>query len=150
MRRREFMMLLGGIAAWSLLELCISTTVLARDSSRFVCSGFAGLEIDGQSVKAAISIDFSDSRDVTGKRRKYVLSSIYQNRMFQGVTFSPGDSYLGTISLLRGRRTYYVGTFDLDRKQLVMTLEGTINVDLEGRPAFHAAKAKLPCVDLSF
>jgi hypothetical protein len=52
-----------------------SDTALARDSSRFVCSGIAELH-DGDAVsQLGISIDFFDSRAGNGDARKYVLSS---------------------------------------------------------------------------
>jgi hypothetical protein len=74
----------------SLFALCISTNVFARDSSRFVCSGFADVKSkDGQTWKSAISIDFFDHR--SGRRqaaRKYTLSSICQQDLFLGVLYT--------------------------------------------------------------
>src|SRR6516162_2945884 len=84
------------------LSLSATSAALGRDSSRLVCSGIA--EIDGVSPeKIALSIDFVDHRAMGGVNREYVLSSIYQGKLFQGKIISTSDVWGGKIVLNNSR-----------------------------------------------
>ena len=138
----------------SLFALCISTNVFARDSSRFVCSGFADVKSkDGQTWKSAISIDFFDHRSERRQAaRKYTLSSIYQQDLFQGVLYTSDVPYKGKISLQRARKVYFTGEFNLDTQQdggATMKLDGKLNDDPAESKTMERVTATLPCVDLS-
>jgi hypothetical protein len=126
-------------------------TALGRDSSRLVCSGIAEIDYGVPPEKIAISIDFLDRRAVGGVNREYVLSSIYQGRLFQGKIISTSDVWGGKIVLSNSRNKLFVGTFKLERQDdaYAMSLDGKINKDPSGRSTLIVAKAKLPCVDLS-
>jgi hypothetical protein len=132
------------------LSLSATGAALGRDSSRLVCSGIA--EIDGVSPeKIALSIDFVDHRAMGGVNREYVLSSIYQGKLFQGKIVSTLDVWGGKIVLNNSRNKLFVGTFRVERQDdaYTMSLEGKINKDPSGRSTLIATKTKLPCVDLS-
>jgi hypothetical protein len=142
-------------AAFSALAfgLCISGTAFARDSSRYVCSGFA--ELGGDSAdKMGVSIDFYDSRAPGGSGRKYVLSAIYQGKLFQAAVLDKGEGEYaqGKITLKNPRSKLFVGSFKLEKGQdesYTMSLDGKINEDPGSSKELRPAKAKLPCVDLS-
>jgi hypothetical protein len=125
---------------------------LARDSSRYVCSGVADLGGDGE--KLGISMDFFDSRAAGGAARKYVLSSIYQGKLFQDAIIDRSDNFgQGKVTLKSGRSRFYSGSFKLEQQQggdgYVMSIEGKITNDPTGGGKLYPVKAKLPCVDLS-
>ena len=129
-------------------------TALARDSSRQVCSGIADLR-DGDAVsKLGISIDFFDSRFGKGDARRYVLSSIYQGKLWQGAWIDRSANFAqGTVTLKNGRSRLYEGSFKLERQKdgdsYVMSIEGKITDDPESGGKLLPVKASLPCVDLS-
>jgi len=130
-------------------------TALARDSSRFVCSGITDLR-DGDAVsKLGISIDFFDSRfGKGGDARKYVLSSIYQGKLFQGWWIDRSANFgQGTVTLKNGRSRLYEGSFKLERQKdgdsYMMSIDGKITDDPSSGGKLLPVKASLPCVDLS-
>jgi len=135
------------------LGLGAGGTALGRDSSRLVCSGFAELDYNGSQEKMAISIDFLDRRAAGGVNREYVLSSIYQRKLFQGKMVSTSDVWGGKIALSDGSRSkLFVGVFELEKGQndaYTMSLDGKVNRDPSGHATLITAKARLPCVDLS-
>jgi hypothetical protein len=139
-------------AAFSALAfgLCVASAAFARDSSRYVCSGFA--ELGGDSAdKMGISIDFYDSRAPGGSGRKFVLSSIYQGKLFQAAILDKAEDR-GQIALKNSQRKLFVGSFKLEKAQdesYTMSLDGKINDDPGSSKTLQPAKAKLPCVDLS-
>jgi hypothetical protein len=133
------------------LGVCVSTAAFARDSSRYVCSGFADLGSPADD-KMGISIDFYDSRAPGGNGRKFVLSSIYQGKLFQGSLINKDENDQGKVALKNGRRQLFVGSFKIDKAQddsYTMSLDGKINNDPGSSKTLQPAKAKLPCVDLS-
>jgi hypothetical protein len=135
------------------ITLCVPTAALARDSSRYVCSAVAGFRDGDANAKIAISIDFFDSRAPGGDGRRYVLSSIYQGKLFQGAMIDRSDNFgEGSISLKNGSSELYVGKFKLEQKDdsYVMAIDGRINEDPGSSRKLFAIKARLPCVDLSF
>jgi hypothetical protein len=142
------------VIKWTVLAvgLCLSSAAFARDSSRFVCSGFAELGADS-SDKMGISIDFFDSRAGGGNGRKYVLSSIYQGNLFQGTIIDKSEEFArGKVALKHSRSELFVGNFKLEKQQddtYTMSLDGKINNDPGSSKTLYPAKAKLPCVDLS-
>ncbi|HLH89690.1 MAG TPA: hypothetical protein VKX28_14650 [Xanthobacteraceae bacterium] len=135
--------------------LCVPAAALARDSTRQVCSAIAEFRDGDATTKIAVSIDFYDSRDPGGSDgRKYVLSSIYQGKLFQGSMIDKSDKFgEGTITLKNGRSELYAGKFKLEQQKddsYVMALDGRINEDPTASRKLYPIKAKLPCVNLSF
>jgi hypothetical protein len=132
--------------------LCISGVAFCRDSSRFVCSGVAEFTRGGTSEKIGISIDFLDVRARSGIGRKYILSSVYQTKLFQGSIIDVSDKYgQGEISLKNARFEFFIGRFELEMGQneaFTMGLDGKINDNPMGSKTLYPMKAKLPCVDL--
>lgn len=129
-------------------------SALARDSSRYVCSGVAQMGGDGGTSQIGISIDFFDSRADNGNARKYVLSSIYQGKLFQGTVIDRSDKFgQGTVTLKNGRSRLYAGSFKLEQQQgsdnYVMSIDGKITDDPTGDAKLYPVKVSLPCVDLS-
>jgi hypothetical protein len=134
--------------------LCVPTAALARDSSRYVCSAVAEFRDGDANSKIGVSIDFYDSRDPGGSDgRKYVLSSIYQSKLFQGSMIDKSDKFgEGAITLRNGRSELFVGKFKLEQQKddsYVMAIDGRINEDPGSSRKLFPIKAKLPCVDLS-
>jgi hypothetical protein len=123
------------------------STVLAQDTFRVVCSGFAS-NADNPSQKMGISIDFFDQR--SGTARKYTLSSIYQLKLWQGTITGSGGNYKGTVVLKNGSRRLFSGTFDLANgaQGYTMSLDGKLSEDPGNSPPFTAS-ASLPCVNLT-
>jgi hypothetical protein len=136
------------------LGLCAPATALARDSSRYVCSAVAEFsDQGGASSQIGVSIDFYDSRAPGGDGRKYVLSSIYQSKLFQGSMIDKSDTFgEGSISLKNGRSEFFVGKFKLEAQKddsYVMAIDGKINEDPGSSNKLFPIRAKLPCVNLS-
>jgi hypothetical protein len=136
------------------ITLCGTTAALARDSSRYVCSAVAEFRDGDANSKIGISIDFYDSRAPRGDGRKYVLSSIYQSKLFQGSMIDRSDKFgEGSVALKNGRTQLYAGSFKLEQKSggdsYVMSLDGKISDDPTDRGKAYPVKATLPCVDLS-
>jgi hypothetical protein len=136
------------------ITLCGTTAALARDSSRYVCSAVAEFRDGDANSKIGISIDFYDSRAPRGDGRKYVLSSIYQSKLFQGSMIDRSDNFgEGSISLKNGSSEFFVGKFKLEQQKddsYVMAIDGGINEDPGSSRKLFPIKARLPCVDLSF
>lgn len=135
------------------LGLCLSGTAFARDSSRYVCSAVAAYQVEGADSQIGVSIDFFDSRAEGGSARKYVLSSIYQGKLFQGSVIDRGETFgQGSITLKNGQSELFVGKFKLEQQKddsYVMAIEGKINDDPAAGKKLYPIKAKLPCVNLS-
>ena len=135
------------------LGLCVPATALARDSSRYVCSAVAAFSEDAN-WKIGVSIDFYNSRAPGTDGRRYVLSSVYQSKLFQGSMIDKSDKFgEGSISLKNGNREFFVGKFKLEQQKddsYVMAIDGKINEDPGSSKKLDPIKAKLPCVDLSF
>jgi len=134
------------------LGLCVSSAALARDSRQIVCSGFAEVDSGGSPDKMGISIDFYDHRAESGSGRTFVLSSIYQGKLYQGTTSDKSEEDKGRIALKHSRSQLFVGSFKLETQQddtYSMSLDGKINQDPDQTKKLYPAKAKLPCVDLS-
>jgi len=133
--------------------LCVCGAAFSRDSSRIVCSGVAEFVSSGSLEKIGISIDFLDVRAPRGIGREYILSSIYQGKLFQGSIIDKSDNYgQGRIILKNAQVEFFVGTFKLEIGQnnaYTMELDGKINDDPRGGKTLYLIKAKLPCVDLS-
>jgi hypothetical protein len=133
--------------------LCVPATALARDSSRYVCTAVAEFSDQGASSQIGVSIDFYDSRAPGGDGRRYVLSSIYQSKLFQGSMIDRSDKFgEGSISLKNGRAEFFVGKFRLEPQKddsYVMAIDGKINEDPGSSNKLYPIKAKLPCVNLS-
>jgi hypothetical protein len=133
--------------------LCASGTAFARDSSRYVCSAVAELKGDGATWRIGISIDFFDSRAESGDARKYVLSSIYQGKLFQGSMIDRSDKFgQGSVFLKNGRSLLFAGSFKLEQQKddsWVMAIDGKLNDDPAAGTKTYPVKAKLPCMDLS-
>jgi hypothetical protein len=86
------------------IGLCLSGTAFARDSSRYVCSAVAAYQAEGSDSQIGVSIDFFDSRAENGSARKYVLSSIYQGKLFQGAMIDRGETFgQGSIAMKNGQ-----------------------------------------------
>jgi hypothetical protein len=89
-----------------------------------------------------------------GTSRKYILSSIYQQKLFQGLLLDKSDEFgQGTITLTNSRSRFYAGSFKLEREKgesYIMVLDGKINNDPSSGNKLLPAKAKLPCVNLSY
>jgi hypothetical protein len=136
-----------------IVSICLSGTAYARDSARHVCSAVAELKIEGGSEKLGISIDFFDVRAENGNARKYVLSSVYQSKLFQGFTIDRGVNWgQGKIAMKTGNSQFYVGGFKLEQQSddsYTMVLDGMINIDPSASKKLYRVKAKLPCVNLS-
>jgi hypothetical protein len=139
--------------ALSAATLCVPGTAQARDSARYVCSAVAEYSADGGTSRIGVSIDFFDSRAEGGSARQYVLSSVYQSKLFQGTMIDRGDNYgQGSITMKNGASQFYVGTFKLEQQKdgsYVMVLDGKINDDPADAKVLYPIKARLPCVDLS-
>jgi len=140
-------------AAVAALVLSLPGAALARDSSRYVCSGVVAFRAEGADTQIGISIDFFDSRAENGSARKYVLSSIYQGKLFQGSMIDRSDNFgQGSISLKNGKSELFAGKFKLEPQQddrYVMAIDGKINDDpADGKNQFPIT-AKLPCLNLS-
>jgi hypothetical protein len=130
----------------------------ARDSAHYVCSAVASFQSGGSDSPIGISIVFDDTRGVGANGRKYVLSWVYQSRLFQGSLtdstkgFVQADSYLqGPVAIKNGKSQLYVGTFKLDQQSdqsYALELDGKITDD-PSSTKLYAVKATLPCVDLS-
>jgi hypothetical protein len=133
--------------------LCLSGTAFARDSSRYVCSAVADYRAEGVDSKIGVSIDFFDSRAEGGSARKYVLSSIYQGKLFQGAVIDRGETFgQGSIAMKNGQSELFVGTFKLEQQKddsYLMAIDGKINDDSAYNKKLFPIKAKLPCVNLS-
>jgi hypothetical protein len=140
-------------AAIAAIVLCLPGAALARDSSRYVCSGVAAFRDDGADTQIGISIDFFDSRAENGSARKYVLSSIYQGKLFQGSMIDRSDKFgEGSISLKNGQSELFAGKFKLEPQpddSYVMSIDGKINDDPADGKKQYPITAKLPCVNLS-
>lgn len=135
------------------IGLCAPGTAFARDSSRYVCSAVADFRADGADSQIGISIDFFDSRAEGGSARRYVLSSIYQGKLFQGSMIDRSENFgQGSISLKNGQSELFVGKFKLEPQKddsYVMAINGRINEDPAAGRKLYPIKAKLPCVNLS-
>jgi hypothetical protein len=135
------------------IGLCLSGTAFARDSSRYVCSAVADYQADGAASQIGVSIDFFDSRAEGGSARKYVLSSIYQGKLFQGAIIDRGETFgQGSITLKNGQSELFVGKFKLEQQKddsYVMAIDGKINDDPASGKKLYPIKANLPCVNLS-
>jgi hypothetical protein len=135
------------------IGLCLPATAFARDSSRYVCSAVASFRDGGADTQIGISIDFYDSRAEGGNARKYVLSSIYQGKLFQGSVIDRSDKFgEGSVSLKNGKSELYVGKFKLETQKddnYVMAIDGKINDDPNSGKKLYPITAKLPCVNLS-
>jgi hypothetical protein len=133
--------------------LFVLGNALARDSSRYVCSAVATFQDEGSDSQIGISIDFYDSRAEGGSARKYVLSSIYQGKLFQGSVIDRSEKFgEGSISLRNGQTELFVGKFKLEPQKddtYVMAIDGRLNEDPAYSSKLHPIKARLPCVDLS-
>jgi len=134
-------------------SLCVCGAAFSRDSSRIVCSGVAEFVSDGSPEKIGISIDLLDVRARGGIAREYILSSIYQSKLFQGSIIDKSDNYgQRRIVLKNAQVEFFVGTFKLEIGQdnaYTMELDGKINDNPAGGKTLYPIKAKLPCVDLS-
>ena len=139
--------------AFAAVGLCLSGTAFARDSSRYVCSAVADYRAEGVDSKIGVSIDFFDSRAEGGSARKYVLSSIYQGKLFQGSVIDRGETFgQGSIAMKNGQSQLFVGTFKLEQQKddsYVMAIDGKINDDPAYNKKLFPIKARLPCVNLS-
>ncbi len=128
-------------------------TAQARDSARYVCSAVTEITVEGAPEKLGVSIDFFDSRAENGNARKYVLSTVYQGKLFQGSVIDRGEVFgTGTIAMKNGQTQFYVGKFKLEQQQddsYTMVLDGKVNDDPAAGKKLYPIKAKLPCVDLS-
>jgi hypothetical protein len=133
--------------------LCVPGAALARDSSRYVCSAVGAFRDSGADTQIGISIDFYDSRAENGSARKYVLSAIYQGKLFQGSMIDRSEKFgEGSVSLKNGQSELYVGKFKLEPQQddsYVMAIDGKINDDPADSKKLYPITAKLPCVNLS-
>jgi hypothetical protein len=129
------------------------SAAFAADSSHYVCSAVADYRADGADSKIGVSIDFYDSRAEGGNARKYVLSSVYQGKLFQGAVIDRSGKFgQGSIDMKNGQSELYAGTFKLEQQpdqSYVMTIDGKINDDPADSKKLYPIKAKLPCVDLS-
>jgi hypothetical protein len=134
--------------------LCVSSAAFAADSLRLVCSGPAEIRDEGFSRKFGVSIDFFDSRARDGTSRKYVLSALHQQKLFQGSLIDKsGEFGEGTVTLSNARIRFYTGSFKLEREKgesYSMLLDGKINNDPLSGNKLLPAKGKLPCVNLSY
>jgi hypothetical protein len=137
----------------SAFGLCVCNAAFSRDSSRIVCSGVAEFISGGSAEKVGISIDFLDVRARGGIGREYILSSIYQSKLFQGSIIDRSDNYgQGRIILKNAQSEFFIGRFKLEmgpNDTYTMELDGKINDDPAGGKTLYPMKAKLPCVDLS-
>jgi hypothetical protein len=135
------------------IGLCLPVNAFARDSARYVCSAVASFRAEGADTQIGISIDFFDSRAEGGNARKYVLSSIYQGKLFQGSMIDRSDKFgEGSVSLKSGKSELYVGKFKLEAENdnnYAMAIDGKINDDPNSGKKLYPITAKLPCVNLS-
>src|SRR5215470_1125833 len=147
-------MIRRAVSAVIILGLCVPSAAFSADSLRLVCSGPAEIRDEGFTRKFGLSIDFFDVRARDGTSRKYILSSIYQQKLFQGSLINNSDEFgEGTITLTNSRSRFYTGSFKLEKEKAEsysMLLDGKINNDPLTGNKLLPAKAKLPCVNLSY
>jgi hypothetical protein len=133
--------------------LCLGEGAFARDSAHYVCSAIGEFRDGEATTQIGISIDFFDQRAENGNARKYVLSSVYQGKLFQGSMIDRSDKFgQGSVTLKNGRSQFYAGSFKLEQQNgggsYAMSLDGKITDDPNSRKSYPV-KATLPCVDLS-
>jgi hypothetical protein len=151
-------MITRAIAVAAGFGLCFCGTAFGRDSAHYVCSAVASFRADGSDSPIGISIVFDDTRGPGGNGRRYVLSWVYQGKLFQGSlsdnakNFVQTDNWLqGNVAMKNGKSQLYAGTFTLEQQpnqSYALLLDGKITDDPTSTK-FYPVKATLPCVHLS-
>jgi hypothetical protein len=126
-------------------DFFLCDAAFSRDSSRIIFSGVAEFVNSGSYEKIGISIDLLDVRARGGIAREYIISSIYQNKLFQGSIIDKSDNYRkGKIILKNSQVRFFVATFKLEMGQnndYTMELDGKINDNPAGGKTLYPAQS---------